>query len=174
MRVNIEGTYNVYEAARRNEVKRIVFASTGSTMLSYEHDFPYSELVAGEYDKVPHEWTLIDYTWPVRPDSLYGVSKVFGETLGRYYSDYHGISVLNIRLGAVLDMDRPKLRRHFPGYLSQSDCVQMVDKCLGAPNSIRFDTFDAISNNRWKWQDTSHTQEVLSWDPQGSSDNFTL
>ena len=89
--VNIDGTYNVYEASRRNGVKRIVFASTGSTMLSYEHDFPYGVLAAGEYDKVPKVWPLIDYTMPARPDSLYGVSKIFGETLGRYYSDYHGI-----------------------------------------------------------------------------------
>ena len=173
-RVNIDGTYNVYEAARRNDVQRIVFASTGSTMLGYEHDFPYGELAAGEYDKVPGVWPLIDYKMPVRPDSLYGVSKVFGEALGRYYSDQHGISVLNIRLGAVLDTDRPKLRRHFPGYLSQADCVQMIDKCLDAPDSLRYDTFDAISDNRWRWRDTTHAQEILGWLPESRSDDFTL
>ena len=172
--VNIVGTYNVYEAARRSGVKRIVFASTGSTMLGYEHDFPYGQLAAGEYDKVPKVWPLIDYTKPVRPDSLYGVSKVFGEVLGRYYSDHHEMSVLNIRLGAVLDTDRPKLRRHFPGYLSQADCVQMIDRCLDAPDSLRHDIFDAISDNRWRWRDTTHAQEVLGWQPQGSSDNFKL
>ncbi len=171
---NIVGTYNVLEASKQNGVKRVVFASTGSTMLGYEHDFPYGDLAEGEYGKVPEKWTMIDYTWPVRPDSFYGASKVFGEALGRYYSDYHGISVLCIRLGAVLDTDRPKLRRHYPGYLSQADCVQMIDKCLGAPESLRFDIFDAISNNRWKWRDTSHATEVLGWTPEGSSDDFTL
>ena len=78
------------------------------------------------------------------------------------------------RLGAVLDTDRPKLRRHYPGYLSQSDCVQMIDKCLGAPESLRYDTFDALSNNRWRWRDTTHAQEVLGWKPTGSADDFTL
>ena len=82
--------------------------------------------------------------------------------------------MLNIRLGAVLDTDRPKLRRQYPGYLSQSDCVQMIDKCLGAPESLRYDTFDALSNNRWRWRDTTHAQEVLGWKPTGSADEFTL
>ena len=172
--VNIHGTYNVYEAARISGVKRIVFASTGSTMLGYEHDSPYGELADGEYHKVPSEWTMIDYTWPVRPDSLYGVSKVFGETLGRYYSDYHDMSVLNIRLGAVLDNDLPKLVRHYPGYLSQADCVQMIERCFDAPDDLRFDIFDAISNNRWKWRDTSHAQQVIGWSPKGSSDGLPI
>jgi nucleoside-diphosphate-sugar epimerase len=172
--VNIVGTYNVYEAARRHGVKRIVFASTGSTMCGYEKDFPYGELAAGEYDKAGDSWTMIDHLWPVRPDSLYGVSKVFCEALGRYYTDYYGISVLNIRLGAVLDTDRPKLRRHFPGYLSQDDCVQMVDRCLSAPEGLRFDIFDAISDNQHRWRETAHATEVLGWKPQSSSDNFDL
>lgn len=174
LNVNIIGTYNVYEAARRHGVKRIVFASTGSTMLGYEREFPYGELARGEYDKVPAEWTMVNYLWPTRPDSLYGVSKVFGEALGRYWADAYGISVLCIRLGAVLDTDRPKLRRHFPGYLSHADCVQMIDKCLDAPDSLRYDIFDAISNNKWKWRSTRHAHDVLGWEPQGSSDGFTL
>lgn len=172
--VNIVGTYNVYEAARQHGIKRIVFGSTGSTMCGYEHDSPYGDLAAGEYDKVTPPWTMIDHLWPVRPDSIYGVSKVFCEALGRYYCDYYGISVLNIRLGAVLDTDRPKLRRHFPGYLSQSDCVQMIDKCLSAPDDLRFDIFDAISENKWRWRETAHAKEVLGWEPTGSSDIFDL
>ena len=116
----------------------------------------------------------MDYKDPVRPDSLYGVSKVFGETLGRYFSDYHDISVINIRLGAVLNTDKPKLVRHYPGYLSQADCVQIIDLCLSAPDSIRFEIFDAISNNKLRWRDTSHATELLGWNPVGKSENFKL
>lgn len=174
MSVNIAGTYNVFESARQHGVKRIVFASTGSTMLGYEFDFPYGALAEGDYGKVPKVWPLVDYTMPVRPDSLYGVSKVFGEALGRHYSDYYGISVLCIRLGAVLDTDKPKLRRQYPGYLSQSDCSQMIDKCLSAPDSLRFDIFDAISDNRWRWRDTTHAENVLGWKAEGSSDGLTM
>ena len=174
LRVNIVGTYNVYEASRRRGVKRVVLASTGDTMTGYELESPYGELAAGEYDKVPAEWTMVTHERPVRPKSIYGATKVFDEALGRLYSDRHGLSVLCIRLGAVLDTDMPKLRRHYPGYLSQADCVQMIDRCLSAPDSLRFDIFDAISNNQWRWRDTGHAQEVLGWEPRGSSDGFVI
>ena len=79
--VNIKGTYNVFEAARKHGVSRVVFASSGSTMLGYELDYPYGHIARGEHEKMPDDWELVDYKDPVRPDSLYGVSKVFGETL---------------------------------------------------------------------------------------------
>ena len=173
-KVNITGTYNVFEAARRNNVSRVVFASSGSTMLGYELDYPYGHIAHGEHEKIPDNWKLVDYKDPVRPDSLYGVSKIFGETLGRYFSDYHDISVINIRLGAVLDTDKPKLVRHYPGYLSQLDCVQIIDLCLSAPDSITFETFDAISDNKLKWRDTSHATKKLGWNPIGRSDQYEL
>ena len=172
--VNIKGTYNVFEAASRNNVSRVVFASSGSTMLGYELDNPYGPIARGEHEKIPSTWKLVDYKDPVRPDSLYGVSKIFGETLGRYFSDYHGMSVINIRLGAVLDTDKPKLVRHYPGYLSQSDCVQIIDLCLSAPASMKFEIFDAISDNNLKWRDTSHATTMLGWNPVGRSEQFEL
>jgi hypothetical protein len=49
-----------------------------------------------------------------------------------------------------------------------------VDKCLSAPEGLRFDIFDAISDNRWRWRETAHATEVLGWKAQGSSDNFDL
>ena len=98
--------------------------------------------------------------------------KLFGENTGRLFSDKYGMSVLCIRLGAVLASDKPEMVRHFPGYLAQADAVQMVDKCLSAPDTIRFDIFDAISENSRRWRDTSHAKEVLGWKPTGSSDRF--
>ena len=50
----------------------------------------------------------------------------------------------------------------------------MGDKCLSAPDSIRYDTFDAVSNNRWRWWDTTHAMEVLGWEPQGSAENYEI
>ena len=52
-RVNIQGTYNVYEAARIHGVKRVIFANSGGTMLGYELESPYTEIAAGEYDSIP-------------------------------------------------------------------------------------------------------------------------
>jgi len=82
--------------------------------------------------------------------------------------------VICIRLGAVLASDQPEIIRHYPGYLAQADAVQMVDKCLGAPESIRFDIFDAISENKRRWRDTSHAKEVIGWKPTGSSDTYDI
>ena len=170
----VAGTVNVFEAARAAGVKRIVFGSTGGTMCGYEYDdsLPYGRLAAGKYDEVGDSWPLLTHTDPPRPDAPYSIGKLFGEAMGRWFADKFGISVICIRLGAVLDTDRPKLLRHFPGFLAQADCVQMIDKCLSAPMSLKFDIFDAISENKYRWRDTSHAKEVLGRQPTGSSDHF--
>jgi len=174
MATTVSGTLNVYEAAREAGVKRVVFMSSGCVQLGYEWDdrYPYDVLANGPDDQVPETWPMVDLTWPVRPDSPYAVGKLFGENLGRLYADKHAISTLVIRLGAVLDSDRPTLRRLYPGYLSQSDCVQMIDKCLEAPDDLLYDVFDAISDNRLRWRSTDHAKEVLGWKPIGNSDEF--
>ena len=82
------------------------------------------------------------------------------------------MSVLCIRLGAVLREDRPKLIRHFPGYLSQADAVQIIDKCLAAPMTLKYGLFNAISENKYRWRDTSLAKEVLGWKPTGTADKF--
>ena len=80
-RVNIRGTYNVYEAARIHGVRRVIFASSGSTMLGYELESPYTEIAAAEYDSIPQVYPILTHLDPVRPNSICYVSKVFGEVL---------------------------------------------------------------------------------------------
>jgi nucleoside-diphosphate-sugar epimerase len=174
MNNTIGGTLNMYRAAQEAGVGRVVFMSTGSTMCGYEwyEGSPYGKLAANELQSLPPGEKLLTYADPPRPDSFYGVGKLFGENTGRLFSDRYGMSVICIRLGAVLASDRPEMIRHFPGYLSQADAVQMVDKCLGAPQTIRFDIFDAISDNSRRWRDTGHAKDVIGWKPTGSSDNF--
>lgn len=176
MAVTIQGTLNVYEAAREAGVKRIVLASSGCCQLAWEWDpaLPYGKLANGPDDEVPATWPMVELDWPVRPDSPYAVGKLFGENLGRYYADKYGISTLVIRLGAVLPDDRPQVRRHFPGYLSHADCIQMIDKCLSAPDSLKFDIFNAISENKFRWRSTEHTKQALGWKPTGSADKFPM
>ena len=169
---NIHGTFNVYEASRINGVRRVIFASSGGTIQGYEKDPEYKNLVDGNYENLPETWPMIDHTSPLRPASLYGVSKIFGEALGRYYSDVHGLSILNLRLGAVIDTDRPKVSRQYPVYLSHSDCVQLIDLCLSAPDSVKYDIFEAVSNNKFRWRDNSHTKDVLGWNPGDDSFEF--
>ncbi len=173
-RININGTYNVYEASRIHSVKRILFASSGGTMLGYEYDSPYTEIAASEYENVPKVWPLITDDMPVRPVNICYVSKVFGEVLGRMYSDQHGISVLNIRFGAVLPEDIPTLRRHYPGYLSHADAVQMVEKCIDAPDDIKFDTYQAMSDNQYRWRDLTHAEKMIGYKPKDSVDVYDI
>lgn len=173
MEVTALGTLNVFRAAQEAGVGQVVFMSSGSTMCGWEWDdaLPYGRLARGEWDGLT-EWPLLDTRTPARPDSPYAVAKLFGEHVGRYFSDRHGMQVIVIRLGGVLREDRPILIRQFPGYLAQADAVQMIDRCLSAPASMRYEIFDAISDNWPKWRDTSDAKRRLGWRPTGSSDRF--
>ncbi|MCI0771313.1 MAG: NAD(P)-dependent oxidoreductase [Chloroflexi bacterium] len=174
LQMGIIGSRNVFEASRLNGVKRVVLGSTGDTTTGYEMEYPYGELAAGEYGKVTEPWRMLTHTDPTRPKSIYGACKVFSEALGHWYSDRYGMSVLCIRLGAVLQENRPTLRRHYPGWLDQQDCVDMIDRCLGAPESLSFDVFNAISDNRYRWRDIGHAKEVLGWEPRGHAEDYDL
>jgi nucleoside-diphosphate-sugar epimerase len=97
---NIVGTFGVFEGARRAGVGRVVFASSNHVVGQYEADWAPALY---ELDD-PRRVTIGAET---RPDSLYGVSKVFGEALGRLYADRHGMRVVCLRLGSVLPEDDP-------------------------------------------------------------------
>jgi nucleoside-diphosphate-sugar epimerase len=172
MAMTVNGTLNVYEAARQAGVRRVLFMSSGCVQLGWEWDerYPFGTLANGPEDQIPAAWPMVDLSWPVRPDSPYAVGKLFGENLGRYYADKHGISSLVIRLGGVLKEDRPLIRRQFPGFLAQADCVQMIDRCLSAPDDLLYDVFNAISENKLRWRSTDHGKQVLGWQPTGSAE----
>jgi len=173
MAVTALGTLNVFRAAQEAGVTQVVAMSSGSTMCAWEWDdtLPYGRLARGEWDGL-NEWPLLDTRTPARPDSPYAVAKLFGEHVGRFFSDRHGMQVVMIRLGGVLPEDQPNLIRQFPGYLAQADAVQMIDRCLSAPETIRYEIFDAISDNWPRWRDTSPAKRLLGWRPTGSSDHF--
>lgn len=169
---NIIGVYNVFEASRINKVKRVIFASSGSTITAYEGSSPYSELVQGQYDKVSGGWTKVTHLSPPRPNSIYGCTKLWGEALGRMYSDSYGISVICIRIGPVNKEDCPLQPRDYSVWCSQRDVGGIIERCLEAPESLAFDIFYATSNNKWGYRDMDHAREVLGFVPQDSADNF--
>ncbi len=176
MAITVQGTLNVYEAARLAGVKRVIFLSSGCAQIAWEWDpgSPYAKVANGPNNEVPATWPMVELDWATRPDSPYAVGKLFGENVGRYYFDKHGISTLVIRSGAVLAEDRPLIRRHYAGFLSHADLLQLIDKCLAAPLSLGYDIFNAISENKYRWRSTQHTKDVLGWKPTGSADNYTL
>ena len=168
---NIIGVYNVYEALRLAGVKRVVFASSGVAIGGFSLVPPYDAIAAGRYEEVPEEFVKINHQ-QVRPLGLYGAAKVWGEALGRHYSDAHGLSVLCVRIGSVLPDDRPDNPHRFSYYLSHRDSLQVLDRCIEAPDDLLYDIFMAASDNRWCYYDLEHTREVLGYMPQDSAEAF--
>src|SRR5499426_1195238 len=126
---NVIGTYNVFEAARRAGVSRVVYASSGATVSAWERDPPYSALVAGRYDELG-SWKTMTHEMPLRPAGLYGASKIWGEAIARHFSDVYGLSAICVRIGRVRAEDRPSSPREFSVFCSQRDVVRMLELCI--------------------------------------------
>jgi NAD+ dependent glucose-6-phosphate dehydrogenase len=178
---NLIGTYNVYEAAKRAGVETIVFASSNHTIGVYEIEGS-PELYELDDPRV------YDHTVDVRPDSLYGMSKVYGEALGRYYADMHGMRVFNLRIGSVRDADDPRdpsigeasppllnletseqrYQRMRGTWLSRRDCCDLIARCLDNQD-LNWAVVYGISDNPRQFWDISHAKEVLGYDPKDSA-----
>ena len=161
---NVVGTYNVFEAARLAGVKRVIYASSGATVSNCELEFPYSALASGRYDEVA-SWPILSHESPLRPSGLYGASKVWGEALARHYADAHGLSMICLRIGAVNAEDRPLAPRQYSVWCSQRDIAQMIERCIAAPESLRFDVFFVVSDNKWSYRDLNHARTVVGYVP---------
>jgi uronate dehydrogenase len=154
--VNLAGTYNAFEAARQAGVRKILFPSSGQTVLNY----PPGERVTT--DMLP------------RPSTVYACTKLFGEGLARHYSDVHGMSAIVIRLCYFRGYADPLLR--IPGHsiqrewCSPRDLAQLVTKCI--QSNVRFGIFFGISNNRERCWDLGNAKELLGYDPQDNAAEF--
>ena len=168
---NLIGPYNVYEAARRTGVKRVIFASSGMVIRGYTQEEPYKAILEGRYQDVPHDIPKLTEEMS-RPQGIYGAAKIWGESLGRHYSDAFGLSVLCIRLGQVRSDDRPHTAHDYSALLSHRDVATMLQKCIEAPDELKYDVFYATSNNKWTYRDLEHPLEVLGWAPQDSAEDF--
>lgn len=128
---NLEGTYQVFEAARRAGVRRLVYASSN-------HATGFTPRTHGE----------LAADTPPRPDTLYGVSKVFGEALGRYYVDRYAMQVVCLRIGTFAET--PPDARAMATWLSPRDCARLVDACLRS-DRLDFAVVWGVSANRDRW-----------------------
>jgi NAD+ dependent glucose-6-phosphate dehydrogenase len=149
---NIVATYNVFEAARQAGVQRIVFASTNHVMGMYDRD---------------QQWPIYA-DQPVRPDSLYGVSKAFGENLGRFWYDQYGMSVICLRIGWMLPEPQDEISRWM--WLSPRDCAQVVSRAL--ETDLGFGVFYAISANSGRHWDITDTIERLGYWPEDDAERY--
>lgn len=178
---NLIGAYNVFEAARRAGVKQVVFASSNHAVGMYEADD-----APALYRR--NAGVMIDTRVPLRPDSLYGVSKAYGEALGRHYSEKFGLSVYCLRIGSVLRDDDPrsesvraggaawlppmtpeeKLRRYAATWLSHADLAGLVDACLRA-EQVRFGVYYGVSDNPYRFWSLDNARADLGWWPKDAA-----
>jgi uronate dehydrogenase len=147
---NIVGCYNLFEAAYRAGVKRVVFASSNHAVGFY----PRAQKIG------------VNVT--VRPDSRYGVSKAFGEALGSLYADKHGLGVTCIRIGNV--NDTPLDKRRLSIWVKPDDLAQLIRIGLEHPD-IHFEIFYGASNNEAGWWDNSNAHR-FGYRPLARSQDF--
>ena len=151
-RMNIEGCYNVFEAARLAGVKRVIFASSNHAVGFHRRD------------------RMIDDTVAPRPDSRYGVSKVFGEALGRLYADKYGLSVACLRIGSFRPDDRPTVPRHLFTWISHRDMVQLVGRAIDHPGYHFIVAYGVSNNARNRWDNAN--VRTLGYRPDDDAERF--
>ena len=147
---NLVGAYNAFEAARRNGVRRVVFASSNHAVGFYRRD------------------ETIDHLAQPRPDSRYGVSKAFGEALGALYAHKYGLEVLAIRIGNV--NPAPVDKRRLAIWISPRDIAQLVSIGIEHPG-IKFEIVYGISDNQRGWFDNSNAYR-LGYRPVDKSEAY--
>ena len=170
-RANIQGTTNIFEAALKAGVRRIVFASSGSVIAGYAQHSPYKELLTGDYDALPATWPMLTHESPLRPTGLYAASKVWGEELGREYANTHGLSVLCLRFGRVNPENRPTQSREYAVWCSHRDAVQSIAKSIAAPADLRFETFFITSENKYGYRDLEHARQQIGFAPEDRAED---
>jgi uronate dehydrogenase len=147
---NIEGVVQCFEAARRHGVARVVFASS-----NHAAGFtPPGQVVPADI--------------PVRPDTLYGVSKAFGEALGRYYADRYGLAVACLRIGSC-DWTPPD-ERALATWLSPDDCGRLVDACLRSA-ALRYAIVWGVSANTRRWW-SLEAGRALGYEPVDDAERY--
>jgi nucleoside-diphosphate-sugar epimerase len=169
MKANISGVYNLFEACRITGVKRIVAASTGAVVAGYEKDDPIKSLVHNPDFEIPDPRPMITTESAIRPTSMYSVSKMFAENLGRMYSEQHDMSVIFIRIGKVEIDDVPLNARNASVWCSHRDIIQMIDKAVHAPDDVKYAVVFACSNNPTLYRDIEYARDILGFVPQDSA-----
>jgi len=146
---NIQGLYHVYEGARR-ERARVVFASSNHAIGFHERS------------------ERLDDDCQLRPDGYYGLSKAYGELMGRLYWDKHGVENVNLRIGGC----RPKVdnARTLAIWLSYADLLRLVVRATLAQAVGTLVIWGASNNARGFWGRDGRA--VIGWEPEDSADPF--
>lgn len=172
---NIGGTYNVYEAARKNGAKRIIFASSN-------HAVGMNEVQDAPQIYEPGFGRVVGIDDPYRPDGLYGVWKAFGEVLGRYYSDQFGMQVTCVRIGSITSADDPKhesvrdssgwlnltdeqkFKRYAATWMSQADFARLVRAIMA--RDVAYAVVYGVGDNATRFWDLEPGRAIFGFWPR--------
>jgi uronate dehydrogenase len=154
LHANIEGTYNLYEAAREAGVRRIVFASSN-------HAVGYTPWPGKDEPLIP-----IDT--PRRPDTFYGLSKCFGEDLAQLYWDKHGIETVSVRIGSCFP--RPNSVRMLSVWMSPADGARLFHAALTAEGVRHTVVYGSSANTRLVWD--LAPARALGYEPRDDSEPY--
>lgn len=147
---NIVGTYNLMVAAKAAGCRRVIYASSIHAVAGYPAD------------------TQVKTDEPVNPGTLYGVSKCFGEAMGRYMAEQEGLSVIALRIGAFQPLEAaqpPEAVRFLDSFVSERDLTQLIQKSID-DERLRFAILQGVSDNRFKRLDISDARELVGYAPQ--------
>lgn len=154
---NIIGTRNIYECCKNLSIPKVVFASSNHVTGAYEGNPKSLHL-----EETPKEITVDD---PIRPDSDYGVSKIFGEIVARKYFELYNVKSICLRIGHVILNDDPtKDPRDMKIWLSHRDLVDLVKKSI--ETDIDFGVYYGVSGNKGKFWDIANAEHKLGYIPQ--------
>ena len=186
---NLEGTTNVYAAAADAGAETVVYASSNHAVGMYEVENA-PEIYYPEFD------LLVDETVQPRPDSMYGVWKVYGEALGRMCAETNDLRCYALRICNVTGPDREtprdyaeslidggmdpddeefrhKVQRKRAMWHSRRDLAHLVDRCL-RDDTVEFGVLYGVSDNRSRWFDIENARELLGYDPQDDGDEWEI
>ncbi|MEO7910351.1 MAG: NAD(P)-dependent oxidoreductase [Roseiflexaceae bacterium] len=147
---NIVGAYNVFIAAKAAGCRRVIYASSIHAVSGYPAD------------------VQVKTSEPVNPGDLYGVTKCFGEALGRYMAEQEGLSVIALRIGAFQPIEAARQKDSIgmlDAFVSQRDLNQLIERCIDV-ESIKFAILHGLSDNRFKRLDISDARALVGYQPQ--------
>ncbi len=146
---NISGLYHIYEAARR-EGARVLFASSNHAIGFHERS-----------EKLDDDCLLM-------PDGYYGLSKAYGELMGRMYWFKHGVENVNVRIGSSLP--EPVDARMLSTYLSYADICRLCERATLAPATGSCVIWGASNNARTFWGNDA--RKAIGWEPLDTADIY--
>ncbi len=149
MDINVKGTYNLFEAARRQRLKRVICTSSLTVVWGYP----------------PPQWVEGDA--PAKPVGTYALTKYLGEKIAEYYAELHGISALCLRIPKPFDIDDPELANTsiLPQWLAFPDLIQAYELGLTAP-CVGCEIITLVGESSRRRWDLSRAEKLLGYRPR--------